>query len=695
DDNATECYAVGSFDLVVNSGLPITDPTPLELCDDLGEENDGMTAFDLTQKNSEITNGVLTQGVTYFLTEEDAQNNENRIDPDTAYVNVDPNGNPVNPQVLYVRVEDGNSACVSFTTLTIRVISNPNPVTPDPIVLCDYNVIVPPGPYDEVELFDLTVREAQIRNGNNWTLDYYESYGDAVTQTDAIPAADVTAYQNTGNPQVVYVRATSPTTGCFEIVELELIVEPLPDDSATVEPYVYCSTDGTEIGVFDLTTKIGEILGGQPAPPMEVSFYLTAIDAENSTNAITNVTGHRNMDAGNNPINPQTIFTGITNTETGCYIGGVQSFELIVQPGAVAVAPAEPFVICDNLMPSDGFAEFDLEDMSDQQVVDLRAGILAGQDPADFGITFHETLEGAEAGTGAIVFPYVNIINPQRIYVRVTNQTNIYEPSCYSVVEMILKVEQLPDVVLADQYRLCVDGNGNPIAAEEGGPSPPVIDTGLDPALFTFQWELDGVIVAGQTGPSIIALVPGTYTVTITELSSGCQSTATTTVIVSSPPETYGAVLVNGAFAEDHTIEVTATGQGTYQYQLDDGPFQDSNIFEDVSPGNHTITIRDANGCGSVTFDVGVIDYPLYFTPNGDGYHDTWNIIGIASGDPTAKIYIFDRFGKLLKQLSPLGQGWDGTFGGRPMPSSDYWFRVEYTENEIPKEFKGHFTLKR
>ncbi|MCG2420623.1 hypothetical protein K8089_16500, partial [Aequorivita sp. F47161] len=104
----------------------------------------GMTTFDLTQKNAEITNGVLTQGVTYFLTEQDAQDNTNRIDPDTAYVNVNPNGNPINPQVLYVRVEDSNSACVSFTTLTIKVISNPNPVTPDPIVLCDYNIIVPP-----------------------------------------------------------------------------------------------------------------------------------------------------------------------------------------------------------------------------------------------------------------------------------------------------------------------------------------------------------------------------------------------------------------------------------------------------------------------------------------------------------------------------------------------------------------------
>jgi gliding motility-associated-like protein len=679
----------------VNNGLPITDPTPLELCDDLGEENDGITTFDLTVKNSEITNGVLTQGVTYFLTQQDAQDNTDRIDPDTAYVNVDGAGNPINPQVLYVRVEDSNSACVSFTTLTIRVISNPNPVVPTPIELCDDNVIVPPGPYDEVELFDLTVREAQILNGNNWTVGYYESYADAVNEANEIVAPEVTAYQNTSNPQIIYVRTTSPTSLCFEIVELELIVNPLPDDTAIVSPYVYCSPDGGDLGIFDLTTKIPEILGGQPQPPFEVSFYITALDAENGTNRIVNTTNYRNWDAGNNPINPQTIYTGILNAETGCYIGGVQSFELIVQPGADAVSPAEPFVICDNLPPSDGFAEFDLDDVTNQQVSDLRAEILAGQDPADFSIAFFETLEGAETGVGAITFPYVNIINPQRIYVRVTNELNVFEPKCYSVVDMLLKVESLPDVVLDGDYRLCVDENGNPVAEDEGSPSPPVIDTGLDPTLYTFQWDLDGVILVGETGPSIIALQGGVYTVTITELATNCETAVSATVTVSSPPFEYGAVLVNGAFADSHTIEVTAVGEGTYVYQLDDGPFQDSNIFENVSPGAHTVTIRDANGCGSVTIDVGVIDYPPYFTPNQDGYHDTWNIIGIATGDPTAKIYIFDRFGKLLKQLSPLGEGWDGTYGGSPLPSSDYWFRIEYTEEGQAKEFKGHFTLKR
>ena len=49
----------------------------------------------------------------------------------------------------------------------------------------------------------------------------------------------------------------------------------------------------------------------------------------------------------------------------------------------------------------------------------------------------------------------------------------------------------------------------------------------------------------------------------------------------------------------------------------------------------------------------------------------------------------------MLKQISPLSTGWDGTYNGNALPSSDYWFRVEYTEQGIQKEIRGHFSLKR
>jgi gliding motility-associated-like protein len=137
-----------------------------------------------------------------------------------------------------------------------------------------------------------------------------------------------------------------------------------------------------------------------------------------------------------------------------------------------------------------------------------------------------------------------------------------------------------------------------------------------------------------------------------------------------------------------------------YEYSLDDGPRQVSPVFENVSLGEHTVyvwDVRDPNGysCG-VEFikDVQTIDYPHYFTPNGDGYHDTWNISGLGF-QGNAKIYIFDRYGKLLKQIGSKGDGWDGTLNGHLLPADDYWFTVDYFEQVSAKQFKAHFSLKR
>ncbi|MNL34463.1 hypothetical protein D3C87_1564360 [compost metagenome] len=84
---------------------------------------------------------------------------------------------------------------------------------------------------------------------------------------------------------------------------------------------------------------------------------------------------------------------------------------------------------------------------------------------------------------------------------------------------------------------------------------------------------------------------------------------------------------------------------------------------------------------------------PNYFTPNSDGYHDYWNIIGLNTDiNKNAIIFIYDRYGKLLKQIHPSDLGWDGTFVGNPLPSDDYWYTLKLEDN---REAKGHFSLKR
>ncbi|MCO6175176.1 T9SS type B sorting domain-containing protein, partial [Flavobacterium sp. NRK F10] len=161
-------------------------------------------------------------------------------------------------------------------------------------------------------------------------------------------------------------------------------------------------------------------------------------------------------------------------------------------------------------------------------------------------------------------------------------------------------------------------------------------------------------------------------------------------------PATNIVTTVTDAFTDSATVVVTVSGgsNGDYLYQLDEESLQSSNVFTGVSSGEHQITVVDTQGCTFLQDTVTVIDYPKYFTPNGDGIHDTWNIVGLNATDNT-KIYIFDRYGKLIKQISPEGEGWDGTYNGHPLPSTDYWFSVEYLENQVVKEFKAHFSLKR
>lgn len=152
---------------------------------------------------------------------------------------------------------------------------------------------------------------------------------------------------------------------------------------------------------------------------------------------------------------------------------------------------------------------------------------------------------------------------------------------------------------------------------------------------------------------------------------------------------------VSQAFSDNPTISVTVlNGDGSFLYQLDDLGFQASNTFTGVSPGTHLVTVIDEEGCTFLTKEVLVIDYPLFFTPNADTVNDYWNIFSL-SGQPEAKIYIFNRYGKLLKQLSPTDSGWDGTYNSNLMPSSDYWFKVEFLENEKSRTFRAHFSLKR
>ena len=210
---------------------------------------------------------------------------------------------------------------------------------------------------------------------------------------------------------------------------------------------------------------------------------------------------------------------------------------------------------------------------------------------------------------------------------------------------------------------------------------------------------IDAVLASGPAQTELVVSSPdsGRYFVEI-------QTTLATVITDDILITFYGMPVLDRVdilddLADSNNIEIVVQGDGSYEYAINNGAFQDDPIFRDVPPGINTVIINDKNGCGTTEpIPFLVVGYPKFFTPNADGIHDTWQILGIETlTDPV--VFIFDRYGKLLKQIDETSIGWDGTFNGRPLPSSDYWFRLEYSRDEegilVANILRSHFTLKR
>ena len=84
---------------------------------------------------------------------------------------------------------------------------------------------------------------------------------------------------------------------------------------------------------------------------------------------------------------------------------------------------------------------------------------------------------------------------------------------------------------------------------------------------------------------------------------------------------------------------------------------------------------------------------PDYFTPNGDGYTDTW-APGCTDQYPNLTFDNFDRYGRKVATYR-VGEYWDGRYNGQELPTGDYWYLVRPNSEVLKKEYVGHFTLYR
>ena len=226
---------------------------------------DGITAFDLNIQTPIIQGGDANLDITYHETQVAADDESSSIDILIPYTS--PN------QVIYVRVENATTSCYDTFEMQLEVISVIG-VIPTDIIECDE------VPNDGKAIFDLTVRETDILNGQTAVLSYYELEAEAEIGDPVTAIADPVNFENTIiDTQTVYVRLEEPILGCFDVVPLNLIVNEAPAIAEPIAPYPLCDNDQNTTEDFDLITwGVDEILNG--LTDVTLTYFNTQADAD-------------------------------------------------------------------------------------------------------------------------------------------------------------------------------------------------------------------------------------------------------------------------------------------------------------------------------------------------------------------------------------------------------------------------------
>jgi len=644
--------------------------------------------------------------------------------------------------IYYKILSTINNDCQGVGQFYLQINSVPIANTPSNFDLCD--------DADSGSSFDginkginLRDKEEEILGaaqvGLGYTVTYHTSQVDAEDLTSTgIPDADVINYTSTLeagwlpgdiSEETIHVRVQN-LNGCINNpTSFKIIVNPIPSISNTISPFPVCDivtpSDGDPRNRIaqniDLTLKDDEILANRPNHI--VKYYLTPIDAENNIE-IVNATDFENMSsltsfpANFNSDDPaiQTIFVKVFDLGGNQCSSIFSTFELVIYPEPNLPLNISNYSDCDN--KTDSFADDDNGINGDISLKNMIPKILENYDLNEFGdfsVSFYATLPDAQIGdpnTALNENIFENDVNGQEIFVRVENIKNSPIICVNTSLSFFINIEPLPSFFVMGEENIdppqIVCLNDTPLVLKAESPG----------AIYDYQWtNVDGDILGNKQIQDVSEA--GKYTVTATDKLTGCSRSRIIVVKASdiaTLEDSYITVIdeTNNIGSTDNisvSIDIISNnlGPGEYQFAIkneDTGVrypfsgFQDDPLFENLEGGIHTIIVNDKNGCVPDTeFQISVIQYPKFFTPNNDGFNDTWVIKGAnKTFYPNSSIDIFNRFGKIVAQIPIDSQGWDGTYNGKILPSDDYWFRVlliPANTSKAPILKKGHFSLLR
>ena len=701
------CYRISKIELTVS----FTPNEPYEetftSCDDFldadgnntatNSDTDGITFFDFSIAPSQITNDPDIV-IEFYETEDDRTRSLNEIQASQSINNYRnqniPNTTGVRFPIFYKLTSKTNNDCQGLGQIYLRVDPVPTAQIVTNLELCD-NIIDGSATNGIVQNFNLesqTIGILGAQNPANFTVTYHISANDANTGN----SPQTSPFTNTvRDSQTIYVRITNNTTGCFtDHTTFNAIVNPIPTANFVSDLQV-CddNSDGSARNGFsqsiNLESQTATILGTQDPSVYNVTYHRSLAEAQSGASPLASP--YSNLTA-----NRETIYIRIYNTNTMC-ANDISQFDVIINP--------EPtFDVISNLSYCDN--DLDGDDTNGViQNIDLDSQIAtilgAAQDPDDYIVTFHSNQTDATSGASPIASPYTNTNMTETIFVRIQNKATSCVNSDFTF-DVI--VNPLPDFNVTTPQILCL--NDLPLNVSAENPND----------VYTYEWKNEnGDIISTNNNADITA--KGNYTATATTTNgTNCSRTRAFVINESNPATLENSFITiidesnNISSKNDLSISIDVInndlGPGDYHFSLETEQgivvrgFQDEPLFENLEGGIYKIVVNDKNGCSpDTTLLVSVIEFPKFFTPNSDGKNDTWVIKG-ANKDfyPSSSINIFNRFGKLVAQLPIDGQGWNGTYQGKVLPSDDYWFNIILTPADTNKQTinkKGHFSLLR
>ena len=665
ENNTTGCFSVTSFELQLFEMPTLTKPSNILQCDD---DNDGIFDFNLNAiKNSEVLNGQDPDNfqVLYFTSQNEADLNQNSLPNPYTY------NSGFTLETVYVRIQNkNNSDCFLTESFTIELFESPNPSTS--IInysVCDSNTVG--TDVNGIEEFDLTSKQTEILNGQS-ALDFSISYFTDATLTNKITSP--TNFKNTTTGlQPIFVEVqninnsdcTASTSFNIEVFELPIINPNFV--------FKQCDEDGLSDGFtnFNLDEANEYLTNGDTN--LIVTYFASFNDAEVNDSPIVSAPHNNNTLA--------TVFARIENIN-GCH--RVAQVDLLVSATSFPDGYLKVVSNCDDDDTIDGIREFDLSPF-EAEIIDL---FPSGQ---NLSVTYYRNLSDAQLEINIIpkdvLYQNETPFN-QTLFVRVESDDN---GECFGMGPYLqLIVQPRPEFEIPETEIYCQNLSFVEVQSTNAL------------GIYNYKWfDSNNQIIS--TNSNALIKTDGIFTVVATSL-DGCQSfpqkiTVKPSIIATITQDDI--TIVDDSQNNSISISTTNLGIGDYEFAIIDidtnieFPYQDEPYFENVAPGIHTILINDKNNCGIASIDISVIGYPKFFTPNNDGFNDTWQIQGVNENFyATSNIEIFNRFGKMVAKISPKGDGWNGTYDGLTLPSSDYWFSVELIDNNGNSKIrKGHFSL--